>query len=109
MRRIIEQEITMKVRKKPIEVEAIQAHVDPLTHEFKPSESPPWLLEAVLNGVVFLDAPYRDGGVTKYPTIKTLEGNMRISDGDWIIRGVNGELYPCKPDIFDKSYDKVEE
>ena len=38
-------------------------------------------------------------------TIKTLEGVMHASPGDWIIRGVNGELYPCKPDIFAKTYE----
>ena len=39
--------------------------------------------------------------------IPTLEGYMEVSDGDYIIRGVAGEFYPCKPDIFAKSYDKV--
>lgn len=37
--------------------------------------------------------------------IKTLEGEMRASVGDWIIKGVNGEFYPCKPDIFLKTYE----
>lgn len=40
--------------------------------------------------------------------IKTLEGIMLCSAGDWIIRGVNGEFYPCKPDIFEKTYERVE-
>lgn len=39
--------------------------------------------------------------------IKTLEGDMHASVGDWIITGVNGEQYPCKPDIFEKTYMKV--
>lgn len=39
--------------------------------------------------------------------IPTLEGNMKASPGDWIITGVNGEQYPCKPDIFEKTYQKV--
>lgn len=39
--------------------------------------------------------------------IETLEGVMKASIGDYIIKGVNGELYPCKPDIFKKTYDKV--
>lgn len=39
--------------------------------------------------------------------IKTLEGNMKASIGDWIIKGVNGEFYPCKPDIFKKTYEEV--
>ncbi len=41
--------------------------------------------------------------------IDTLEGVMHASVGDYIITGVNGEQYPCKPDIFEKTYDKVEE
>jgi hypothetical protein len=39
--------------------------------------------------------------------IKTLEGQMAVSNGDWIIKGVKGELYPCKPDIFAATYDPV--
>lgn len=39
--------------------------------------------------------------------IQTLEGDMKASPGDWIITGVNGEQYPCKPDIFEKTYQKV--
>ena len=42
-------------------------------------------------------------------TIKTLEGEMKVSPGDYVIKGVNGEFYPCKPDIFEKSYDIVSE
>lgn len=41
--------------------------------------------------------------------IKTLEGDMKASVGDYIITGVNGEQYPCKPDIFEKTYEKVED
>lgn len=42
-------------------------------------------------------------------TISTLEGEMRVSVGDYIIRGVREELYPCKPDIFEQTYEVVEE
>ena len=41
------------------------------------------------------------------PTIQTLEGDMKVSIGDWVIKGVQGEFYPCKPDIFAQTYDKV--
>ena len=41
--------------------------------------------------------------------IPTLEGDMEAAFGDWIIEGVNGEFYPCKPDIFSKTYDPVKE
>lgn len=40
--------------------------------------------------------------------IPTPEGDMRASRGDWIIRGVKGEFYPCKPDIFEATYDPIE-
>lgn len=40
--------------------------------------------------------------------IRTLEGDMRAEYGDWIIRGVQGEFYPCKPDIFERTYEPVE-
>ncbi len=42
-------------------------------------------------------------------SIKTLEGTHRADMGDWIIRGVKGEFYPCKPDIFEQTYERVEE
>lgn len=41
--------------------------------------------------------------------IETLEGEMKISNGDYIIKGVNGEFYPCKPDIFEKTYNIIPE
>lgn len=41
--------------------------------------------------------------------IKTLEGtSYEVSKGDWIIRGIKGEFYPCKPDVFESTYEKVE-
>lgn len=44
---------------------------------------------------------------TDYLIIKTLEGNHRANPGDWVIKGVKGEFYPCKPDIFDQTYEVV--
>ncbi len=41
--------------------------------------------------------------------IQTLEGKMKASPGDWIITGVHGEKYPCKPDIFEKTYEPIED
>ncbi|MDR4318691.1 Prophage Lp2 protein 33 [Niallia circulans] len=46
-------------------------------------------------------------GVVMKPYIKTLEGDMIVSPGDYIITGVKGERYPCKPDIFEQTYEKV--
>ena len=44
----------------------------------------------------------------KREVIHTLEGDMIASPGDWILTGVNGEKYPCKPDIFEKTYEKID-
>jgi hypothetical protein len=80
----------MKYRKKPIVIEAEQ---------FFP-EQMPWP-----DGVYSSSTP----GNTKSYVVCTLEGNMNVTPGDWIITGVKGERYPCKPDIFDMTYEKVEE
>jgi hypothetical protein len=45
----------------------------------------------------------------KIPFIKTLEGEHMVSPGDFIVTGVQGERYPCKPDIFEQTYEKVSE
>lgn len=45
----------------------------------------------------------------KLMVIHTLEGDMTAQPGDWIITGLRGEQYPCKPDIFEKSYEEVED
>lgn len=50
-----------------------------------------------------------DGCQYSVPIIKTLEGEHIVSDGDYIITGIHGEKYPCKPDIFEKTYEKVED
>lgn len=49
-----------------------------------------------------------DNNTVAFGIIDTLEGKMRADLGDWIIRGVNGEFYPCKPDIFAKTYEVAE-
>jgi gamma-glutamylcysteine synthetase len=50
-----------------------------------------------------------DEGENWVPYIETLEGKMRISEGDYIITGIKGERYPCKPDIFEATYEAVED
>lgn len=86
-----------KFRKKPVEIEAWQFAAP----EFMPQ--PLWLHDAIVRGDVYYQV-----GMKPYYTIKTLEGQMRAYPRDWIIRGVKGELYPCKPDIFEATYEKVE-
>jgi hypothetical protein len=85
-------------RKKPVVIEAVRWY-GKLTDE---TEWPDWFRDQLGKGLR-LDAN------TTYPSmtlvIVTLEGDMRASPGDWIIRGVKGELYPCKPDIFEALYE----
>lgn len=84
----------MKFRKKPIVIEAFKwtgcAHQE---------EDPVWIVEAIKNGTVSIEYPWL--------CIKTLEGQMKATVGDWIIKGVKGEIYPCKPDIFEMTYEPV--
>lgn len=83
-------------RKKPVEIEAHK-----LSNEETVSDWPMWLSDRLETGDVGLN---EDGSIN----IRTLEGTMRGEVGDWIIQGVKGEIYPCKPDIFEATYDKVE-
>lgn len=88
----------MKFRKKPVVIEAEQ-------WTNKPDPFPSSLDAISAMGCKFGFAA--DG--TADLIITTLEGTMRASVGDWIIKGVKGEFYPCKPDIFEKTYEPVEE
>nr|WP_321026754.1 hypothetical protein [Clostridium neonatale] len=89
----------MKYRKKPVEIEAFQYDGDFQDREGK-YYIPEWGIEAHKKGILYFDGPTLK--------IKTLEGNMKASVGDFIIRGVKGELYACKPDIFEKTYELVD-
>lgn len=81
----------MKFRKKPVVIEATCHHG---------KESVGYLYEWT-EGYCFVDD---DNELA----IRTLEGTMKVSVGDWVIRGVQGEYYPCKPDIFAATYEPVE-
>lgn len=93
----------MLYRKKPVVVEAVQ-----FTEQN---------LEELLQFCDKIDINYQETryiankGVTKFminATVNTLEGDMIASIGDYIIKGVDGEFYPCKPDIFEKTYEVAE-
>lgn len=56
---------------------------------------------SIANFMGISNVQHKDGNLF----IETLEGTMTASKGDWIIKGVNGEFYPCKPDIFEKTYE----
>lgn len=93
----------MKYRKKPVEVEAFQ-----LTRDVDVSP-PKWFSEAVEREQVFIDRSMVDGSIQVYGcSIKTLEGWHKAKIGDYIIRGVAGELYPCKQSIFCRTYEHID-
>ena len=90
----------MLYRKKPILVDAFQLTAD------AEIIAPNWFTQAVADGVIDFDRSFVDGHMHIYGcTINTLEGRMHAKIGDYIIRGVKGELYPCKPDIFMQTYE----
>ena len=89
----------MKYRKKPIIVEAFQWTGGP-----ERMDAPEWLADRIKAGKVFFEGD-RDTGVKM--RIETLEGTMRAELGDYIIRGIKGEIYPCKPDVFEATYEPV--
>ena len=88
----------MKYRKKPVVIEAWQWHGDPTRDSLLAD-----LIQAA--GV----EPAGEWGSDKRLVIPTLEGRMIADAGDWIIKGVKGEFYPCKPDIFEATYELVQE
>ena len=90
-----------KFRKKPVVIEAVQFTL-PFPHL---RDLPDWLHYAMK----VADVRFSSRGNGSYLIIETLEGPMEASPGDWIIQGVNGEFYPCKPDIFAATYEPVEE
>lgn len=85
----------MKYRKKPVEIEAMQL-----------TEANACDVLSFCNNTGDIVASKEDDGTI---SIKTLEGTMTASIGDYVIKGVKGEFYPCKPDIFEATYDKVNE
>jgi hypothetical protein len=82
-----------RFRKRPVEIDAFRLPLE--------EPMPVWLSEAVASGAI---RPHRGGA-----KIDTLEGLLTATPGDWIIRGVKGELYSCKPDVFALTYEAVED
>lgn len=80
-----------KYRKKPVVIDAIQATLDNVDE----------LVE------------FCEGNLKSHPlvgvVIETLEGKMNVSKGDYVIKGVKGEFYPCKPDIFEMTYEPIKQ
>ena len=80
----------MKYRKKPVVIEAAR-----------------WTKHNWLEIDDFITVPHETFPIDGIVKIPTLEGTMKADVGDWIIKGVNGEFYPCKPDIFEKTYEEA--
>ena len=84
----------MRYRKKPVVIEAVQ-----------------WDGRNTRDIIKFMgknfEFSFLPDGETIDLTINTLEGNMHASVGDYIIKGVDGEFYPCKPEIFEKTYEEA--
>lgn len=83
-----------RFRKLPVEVEAVQFTGDNVAEVAQFLE---WEID------------HYQTGTADEVIIETLEGDMRANVGDWVIKGVAGEAYPCKPDIFSVTYEPVEE
>jgi hypothetical protein len=88
-------------RKKPVVIEAMR-----LTRRNNgPQPFPDWFDDAVSRNAIITHGMGKFGEGPVFCEIPTLEGTMRADEGDWIIKGVAGELYPCKPDIFAATYE----
>ncbi|WP_438446858.1 hypothetical protein [Gorillibacterium sp. sgz5001074] len=110
----------MKYKKKPIVIEAEQWHQNgdhsqDQCYLVSAPEGRQFLSEGRI--VRYYRNPMNDGGrecahcgkiMDVHGWIDTLEGGHIVCPGDWIITGVNGEVYPCKPDIFEKTYEAAE-
>lgn len=97
-----------KFRKKPVVIEAFQMT---RKRRWDNSEWPMWLNMAWQNepgkdGALWIDPGCKDGEAL---FCGTLEGKHKVTFNDFIIQGVKGEIYPCKPDIFEATYEEIEE
>jgi hypothetical protein len=88
-----------RYRKKPVEIDAEHVDRDKL-HRLSPE------FRAAVHHDECAGAPLYENGLAE-PHVHTLEGPLRLSDGDWLIKGVMGEFYPCKPDVFAVTYEPV--
>jgi hypothetical protein len=90
----------VRYRKKPVIIDAFQFTGGP-----DQKEDPEWIVEAIKNKTVGVYS-MNENGICKLE-IQTLEGTMAANVGDYVIKGIEGEIYPCKPDIFEKTYEPV--
>ena len=88
---------TKKYVKRPIPIEAFRLGID---------EVPFWFTSGFINDTIRL---HHEHNKLTHCDIQTLEGTMRGQAGDYIIKGIHGEIYPCKADIFEESYEEFKE
>lgn len=95
----------MKYRKKPVEIQAVQLTTDNIFQvvTFIDGKKPDVKCDIAADKW----EDYKRIVINEGLEIKTLEGVMMADFGDYIIKGIKGEFYPCKPDIFQLTYDKV--
>lgn len=97
----------MKYRKIPVEIEAFKYDGDLISSDGE-YYAPNWAETAYKEGTLYYDSVAENEPPCEL-FIQTLEGRFHVSVGDYIIRGVQGELYPCKPDIFEQTYEEVKD
>lgn len=100
----------MKFRKKPVVIEAVQLRWDNWS-EMCDFVGVGKLADGKPQGCHLLDGkilPENHSSTTIGLQIPTLEGVMLATENDWVIKGIQGEFYPCKPDIFKQTYEPVE-
>lgn len=90
-----------KYRKKPVVIEAFQ-YFDKMGENT--AFIPRWFIDATIKGVI-----YCVGTETFIKTLESSGNTHKLTDGDWVIKGVKDELYACKPDIFELTYERVDE
>lgn len=93
----------MKYRKRPVIIEAFQ-----WTGDQEQLEDTEWIIEAIKEDKVhFQEEVFPNRESYTHMLIETLEGTMIATHGDYIIKGIKGEIYPCKSDIFEATYEPV--
>lgn len=91
----------MKYKTKPVEIEAIR------WTGLNLEEIKTFVGDSLIYDIIDTAWEVRKGRPHVLMQIKTLEGNMHVTEGDYIIKGLKGEFYPCKPDIFEKKYEFI--
>ena len=95
----------MKYRKKPVVIEAFKYDGDLKGADGK-YYVPDWAVNAFEDGIMYYSTIQFDSVDGDELYIDTLEGPHHVSVGDYVIRGVKGEFYPCKPDVFEQTYEE---